>query len=171
MMRSSNGNNFRVTGRLRAESPYKGQWSGSLMFSSIWAWINDWVNNREAGDLRHHCAHYDVTVLELRNIPPPCITPSRNVLERIHSGWATLGRKLSVGAVDIMCSKRKSGVSETDIKGRDNEMNPTVSVGCSYLSLLGTCFWHPVPHMYVISFTCSNTLGKSVHELDSYIIF
>ena len=21
-----------------------------------------WVNNREAGDLRHHCTHYDVTV-------------------------------------------------------------------------------------------------------------
>ena len=26
-------------------------------------WINGWVNNREAGDLRHHCAHYDVTVM------------------------------------------------------------------------------------------------------------
>ena len=33
-------------------SPYKGQWCGALMFSLICAWINDWVNNREAGDLR-----------------------------------------------------------------------------------------------------------------------
>ena len=25
--------------------------------------LNCWVNNREAGDLRYHCAHYDVTVV------------------------------------------------------------------------------------------------------------
>ena len=29
--------------------PHKGQWRGVLMFSSICAWINAWVNNREAG--------------------------------------------------------------------------------------------------------------------------
>ena len=34
-----------------------------LMFSLICAWINDWVNNREAGDLRRHRAHYYVTVM------------------------------------------------------------------------------------------------------------
>ena len=33
------------------------------MFSLICAWINDWVNNRKAGDLRRHRAHYDVTVM------------------------------------------------------------------------------------------------------------
>ena len=33
------------------------------MFSLIWAWINGWVNNREAGDLRRHQVHYDVTVM------------------------------------------------------------------------------------------------------------
>ena len=44
-------------------SPHKGQWRGALMFSSIYAWINVWVNNREAGDLRRHHAHYDVTVM------------------------------------------------------------------------------------------------------------
>ena len=42
-------------------SPQKGQWSGVLMFSLICAWINGWVNQREAGDLRRHRAHYDVT--------------------------------------------------------------------------------------------------------------
>ena len=26
-------------------------------------WINDWVNNREAGESRRHRGHYDVTVL------------------------------------------------------------------------------------------------------------
>ena len=29
------------------------------------AWINGWVNNGEAGDLRRHRAHYDVTVIAL----------------------------------------------------------------------------------------------------------
>ena len=37
------------------------------MFSLIYAWINCWVNNREAGDLRRYRAHYDVTVM-----PPVC---------------------------------------------------------------------------------------------------
>ena len=46
-------------------SPHKGQWRGALMFSLICAWRNDWVNNREAGDLRRHRAHYDVTVMWL----------------------------------------------------------------------------------------------------------
>ena len=44
-------------------SPNKGQWRGALMFSLIWAWINDWVNNREAGDLIRHPGHYDVNVM------------------------------------------------------------------------------------------------------------
>ena len=29
----------------------------------IYAWINRWVNNREAGDLRRYRAHYDVIVM------------------------------------------------------------------------------------------------------------
>ena len=44
-------------------STHKGQWRGGLMFSLIYAWINDWVN-REAGDLRRHRGHYDVNVME-----------------------------------------------------------------------------------------------------------
>ena len=43
--------------------PHKGQWRRALMFSFICAWINRWVNNREAGDLIHHRAHYDVIVM------------------------------------------------------------------------------------------------------------
>ena len=49
--------------RSPVNSPHKGQWRGVLMFSLICAWINAWVNNREAGDLRRHHAHYDVTVM------------------------------------------------------------------------------------------------------------
>ena len=35
------------------------------MFSLICARRNGWVNNGDAGDLRRHCAHYDVTVMEM----------------------------------------------------------------------------------------------------------
>ena len=49
--------------RSPVNSPHKGQWRGALMFSLICVWINGWVNNREAGDLRRYRAHYDVTVM------------------------------------------------------------------------------------------------------------
>ena len=39
-------------------SPHKGQWRGALMFSLICDWINHWVNNRDASNLRRHHAHY-----------------------------------------------------------------------------------------------------------------
>ena len=41
------------------------------MFSLIRVWINSWVNNRKAGDLRRHRAHYDVTVMSLNPSEPP----------------------------------------------------------------------------------------------------
>ena len=70
-MTSSNGNIFRVTGLLcegsPVNSPHKGLWHGVLMFSLICAWINSWVNNGEAGDLRRHSAHYDVSVMDAPN--------------------------------------------------------------------------------------------------------
>ena len=40
------------------------------MFSLIYVWINDWVNNREAGDLRRYRAHYDVSVMFLATSVP-----------------------------------------------------------------------------------------------------
>ena len=49
--------------RSPVNSPHKGQWRGALMFTLICARINGWVNNREAGDLRRHRAHYDVIVM------------------------------------------------------------------------------------------------------------
>ena len=49
-------------------SPHKGQWRGALFFSLICAWINGWVNNREACDLRRHRTHYDVTVMICFNL-------------------------------------------------------------------------------------------------------
>ena len=52
--------------RSPVNSPHKGQWRGALMFSLICVWINDWVNNREAGDLRRYRTHYDVIVMDFR---------------------------------------------------------------------------------------------------------
>ena len=40
--------------RSPVNSPHKGQWRGTLMFSLICSWTNGWVNNREAGNLRRH---------------------------------------------------------------------------------------------------------------------
>ena len=54
--------------------PHKGQWRGALMFSLNYAWINDWVNNREAGDLRRQHGHYDVIVMV-------CLDPFSHGLE------------------------------------------------------------------------------------------
>ena len=69
-MTSSNGNIFRVTGHLCGEFTgprwiprTKASDAELLMFSLICVWINGWVNNREAGDLRRYRAHDDVTVL------------------------------------------------------------------------------------------------------------
>ena len=49
--------------RSPVNSPHKDHQRGALIFSLICAWINGWTNNREAGDLRRHRAHYDVTVM------------------------------------------------------------------------------------------------------------
>ena len=44
--------------RSPVNSPHK-----ALVFSLICVWINGWVNNCEAGDLRRYRAHCDVTVM------------------------------------------------------------------------------------------------------------
>ena len=73
-MTSWNKNILRVTGLCAGNSPVtgefpppppppQGQWRGALMFSLICAWTDDWVNNRNAGDLRRHGAHYNVTIM------------------------------------------------------------------------------------------------------------
>ena len=69
-MTSSNGHIFRGTGPLCRECT--GHWwipltkaSNAELWCFLWsvAWINHWVNNHEAGDLRCHRVHYDVTVM------------------------------------------------------------------------------------------------------------
>ena len=45
------------------DSPHKDQWRGALMFSSICARTNGWVNNGDACDKRRHRAHYALIVM------------------------------------------------------------------------------------------------------------
>ena len=52
--------------RSPVNSPTKASELGALMFSLICAWINRWVNNRKASDLRRHRAHYAVIVMGQR---------------------------------------------------------------------------------------------------------
>ena len=73
MMTSSNGNIFHVTGRLCGEFtgdrwiPRTKASDAELgLFSLICAWINAYVKNREAGDVKRLRAHYDVTVMEMK---------------------------------------------------------------------------------------------------------
>ena len=40
------------------ELPHKGQRRRALIFYLICFWINGWINNRQAGDLRCYSAHY-----------------------------------------------------------------------------------------------------------------
>ena len=54
--------------RSPVDYPHQGQGCGALMFSLKCAWTNGWANNRDAGDLRHHRAHYDVILMAMIKI-------------------------------------------------------------------------------------------------------
>ena len=56
------------------KSPHKGQWRGALILCLICAWINGWVNNGEADDLRCHRTHYDVIVMCYARMMRTCNT-------------------------------------------------------------------------------------------------
>ena len=38
-------------------------WLWCFFFFLIYVWTNGWANNRSAGDLKHYCCHYDVTLM------------------------------------------------------------------------------------------------------------
>ena len=67
--------------RSPVNSPHLSQWRGAFVFCLIFAWINGWVNNREAGALRRHRDHYDVIVMKLygRNFQFYCFTLAQDL--------------------------------------------------------------------------------------------
>ena len=101
MMTSPNGIIFRVTGLLCGEfTGRKGQWRRALMFSLICAWIKCWVNNREAGDLRRHCDHYDVIVMSVPLKQPWRVWVDIS-LKSIWSGYMTTTKQTKTWCVFI----------------------------------------------------------------------
>ena len=81
-----------VIHRSPMNSPHKGQLCGALMFSLICAWTNGCVNNRDAGDLRRHRSHYDVTVMmnrtSLRQISKVSLLHHRSIWK--HNDYITI---------------------------------------------------------------------------------
>ena len=68
-MTSSNGNILRVTGPLWGESGDRWIPLTKASDAELWCFVwsapeqNSWANNGDAGELRRHCAYYDVTVM------------------------------------------------------------------------------------------------------------
>ena len=91
--------------RSPVNSPHKGQWRGALMFTLICVRINGWVNNREAGDLRRHRAHYDIIVMISSKV---CAASPRNALfhERdmtVSQAFSPMAAQLSYESCAAIC--------------------------------------------------------------------
>ena len=113
MMMSSNGTIFQVTGPLCGEFTGHGQWRGALMFFLNNAWINNWVNNREAANLRCHRAHYDATVMDAwrsANMMIFSVHPSLHVTQQ--SGLASKVKTNTRPTGEV------SATAVTDLRGR-----------------------------------------------------
>ena len=94
-------------------SLHKGQWRGALMFSLLCAWMNDWVNNREAGDFRRHRAHYEVIVMNWDK--------KKTILRSVLSIWPI--ERSILGSVIYMSTPRDHpgyGLSHWDMMLQNN---------------------------------------------------
>ena len=85
--------NSPVSGEFPAQRPVGRR---ALMFSLICAWINGWVNNCEAGDLRRHSTHYDVPVIFERCLYTPSnslesgLPESLLIIWRLNNYWSAI---------------------------------------------------------------------------------
>ena len=76
--------NSPVTGEFPTQRPV----ARSFAVLFICSWINGWVNNGEAGDLRRHRAHYDGIIMTYqRTNPVPFVNPSKHQWNGISSFW------------------------------------------------------------------------------------
>ena len=85
----------------------KGQSRSALIFSLIYSWINGWVSNREAGDLRRHRIHYDVTVII-------CLKTWRFINIRRYSSRVRLYRLIGCWYFQYILTDRTSSFGVTD---------------------------------------------------------
>ena len=77
-----------------------------LWYMMICTWINGWVSSREAGDLRRHHAHYDVTVMNMHEV---CCNSNRPViwlLVVLNNLWAWISNKKPRKCWDVIIYPR-----------------------------------------------------------------
>ena len=94
--------------RSPVNSPQNVQWRRTLMFSLIWAWINRWVNNCTAGDLRRSLSIHDVIVMEALQ---SCVKGWMKSMHDIPLQYLTLILSMDVltfpRVLDLLLSNRK----------------------------------------------------------------
>ena len=106
------------------------------MFSLICVWINDWVNNHEAGDLIRHRGHYDVNIMSQRIIKYVPIsrqhhsTSSGDPDDATTSKWCPhylrFVRGIRRSPVDSLCSSKRS-IDDWVAVGLNNLLNKELS--------------------------------------------
>ena len=79
--------------RWPVNSPHKGQWRGALMCSLICTWINGWVDNAKACELRRHRAHYDVNLIQYRYYISPCTARFSGLQGTRFPAWANEAKR------------------------------------------------------------------------------
>ena len=84
------------------DSTHKGR--GTLMFPLICAWTIGQAYNRDAGEMRRHHSHYDVTVM-LSGQSSRSLRKSRNIFCREKY---SLRRKSSLWEKNLLCEKKYS---------------------------------------------------------------
>ena len=96
-----------VPGEFLAQRPVTRSFDVFLICISI----NGWVNNREAGDLRRHRAHYDVIVMKNNRV----ITASLCMANDRHWARSATRSQLLLPTIPNYCSDR--GLSYTKSRG------------------------------------------------------
>ena len=83
------------------------------MFSLICVWINGWVNNREAGDLRRYRAHYDVSVMFHYGSHLTCLVKYPRALTPIYAELISVMNISSICNVDHMATSQQIEAHDT----------------------------------------------------------
>ena len=134
------------------------------MFSSICAWINGWVNNHEAGDLRRHRADYDVTVMNylpsICTFPCGWLPPKSSLSHRIVLWWhKSLGYRMFVQQLvhtiitnktrKLLCTGFCEGTSPVTGGFLSRRVSNTESVSIVAASLISPwLLWWPPPESH-----------------------
>ena len=123
-------------------SPHKGQWRGASRFSLIWAWKNSWVNNRDAGELRHHRAYYDVTVMKKWNIATTSIHGHTSHIYGRPLEW--ISKRRDIDALELAWTCRING--------------PVTTYFRHYAADITSLHLHQQTHMRLIHHICIYSL-------------